>query len=862
MVLPELQFGSTKEAFEVIRLYIETKAVGKGPTLFNLMKPSNTEVYHALAFMMPNYFSGCNVAAVRLGKGDRKLSSIHGYSSSLLMYWTNAKAVEFSFAEFDGTQVDMRHILGDKYPMIRYMQLLLINDDTFPVTATVDSLSSPTTPENAIQVDIGTPRLSAIPEENPSEVSSLSDTALFAVFGKVDETSKVELTHALEALNEEPVDVEPKINLENVKSRGPTQLNEVDDLGYPCVQLFIDDTLACNKFKLEIPDGHEAVMNIYATTVKTAVIKRDTDILTKDEEHTHWKELQEAMLEELKIWVKYDCFRMRLKHGVRNLMDSRNVNKWKWINENGTKKRIIRVRMALRGFKDRDADTLETYAGTAGRTSQRLLTSEAANHPSWEFLTIDVNKAFLQGATYQELEMLTGEAPREVCFTLPKGMSELIRKIPGYETYDEKIHCLECNKPGTGSKDAPRAFSIKLATVTRSSKVGLKPTTFDPELEVKHQYVDGYPRLVLMIAKHVDDIKVTGEPYEVNLLMNELEQVFGKLTVTRNEFTNCGVHHKRHSDGSITLDQDEYIKALIPIKHKDLSLSPSTPASDELLSLYRSLLGAVAYTQLTQHQMACYIVALQRRTHKLTIEDIKKLNVVTKKIKQKPVTLTFRNLGLDDNYEHLTVFSDAGFKKEEIDGYALRGALYVRHKSPLYNTDGTPVSQDQSCHVLLAESRSIKTVCRSTYAAELMSATSATDMIIPLTVTLCELKSGPLGADRLRKIRDDGWCDYSMIHSSILIDAKSVFESLKATIFKPPVENSLSGHVLWLREMHSKGLINDIVWTDTRDMYADGLTKGVIKRDALYELMSGIVRLRHAVDSCTRRHRKALNDLD
>jgi len=202
-------------------------------------------------------------------------------------------------------------------------------------------------------------------------------------------------------------------------------------------------------------------------------------------------------------------------------------------------------------------------------------------------------------------------------------MAEMLRKIPGFESYDEAIHCLECDKPGTGSKDAPRAFSIKLATVTRNAKVNLVPTTFDSELEVKHRLHNGKPKLALMIAKHVDDIKVTGETHEVNLLMSELENVFGKLTVTKNEFTNCGVHHKKHHDGTITLDQDDYIKALIPIKHRELSNDPSTPASEELLSLYRSLLGAVAYTQLTQHQMACYIVALQRKTHRLTVEDVK-----------------------------------------------------------------------------------------------------------------------------------------------------------------------------------------------------------------------------------------------
>jgi len=124
------------------------------------------------------------------------------------------------------------------------------------------------------------------------------------------------------------------------------------------------------------------------------------------------------------------------------------------------------------------------------------------------------------------LEELTGDAPREVCLILPKGMAQLLRQIPGYESYDERIHCLQCDKPGTGSKDAPRASSIKFATVTRSPTVGLKPTTFDSELEVKPKAIKGKPKFALMMAKHVDDIKVTGEPQEVRLLMTELESLW------------------------------------------------------------------------------------------------------------------------------------------------------------------------------------------------------------------------------------------------------------------------------------------------------------------------------------------------
>ena len=67
-------------------------------------------------FLIPNYFDGCNVAAVRLGRGDRGLSTWEGYANSLIMYWCSGNSFEYHFAEMSGTQVDMRHLVGDKYP--------------------------------------------------------------------------------------------------------------------------------------------------------------------------------------------------------------------------------------------------------------------------------------------------------------------------------------------------------------------------------------------------------------------------------------------------------------------------------------------------------------------------------------------------------------------------------------------------------------------------------------------------------------------------------------------------------------------------------------------------------------------------
>jgi hypothetical protein len=349
-----------------------------------------------------------------------------------------------------------------------------------------------------------------------------------------------------------------------------------------------------------------------------------------------------------------------------------------------------------------------------------------------------------------------------------------------------------------------------------------------------------------MIAKHVDDLKVAGRKSEVALLIAELEAVFGKLTITTGSFTNCGVRHIRHPDGSISMDQDEYIAALIPVTDPELvGKAPEASLSGTLESKYRSLLGAIAYTQLTQHQIACYIVALQRSGKQPTAGDLRRLNVLTKRLQSKPITLWYSPLPRGGKL--VSAFGDAGFKKEEVDGYALRGSAYLRHSERMFDDAGKPNTDKVPVHLITAEAKSIKTVVRSTYAAELLSATATADTLIPLSVTLHEIECGPVGTTQLKHIRENGWEGKAVFETSLFLDAKSVYASLDASTFKPPVEHSLAGHVLWLREMNSLGLINNIIWCDTRDMLADGLNKGSVPRQALVEAMTGSVKIEHEV---------------
>ena len=109
------------------------------------------------------------------------------------------------------------------------------------------------------------------------------------------------------------------------------------------------------------------VVYSYLQGTKKAVIERETDLLTPDELRTHRPAVEAAILEELRIWVKYQTFARHKRVGVQNIMSSKYVSKCKMIinKDDNSKKRIIRMRMTIRGFQDWFAHLDESYSGTA-----------------------------------------------------------------------------------------------------------------------------------------------------------------------------------------------------------------------------------------------------------------------------------------------------------------------------------------------------------------------------------------------------------------------------------------------------------------------------------------------------------------
>ena len=617
---------------------------------------------------------------------------------------------------------------------------------------------------------------------------------------------------------------------------------DMDEQGNKYVEILCPSDAAKLLVDEPVPEGHCASLRFYLSNCKKAVIDRDTDALTPEEYRTHAHEVRAAVLDELKTWVAHKCFSRRPRKGAWNIVDVRWVGKFKRVKakHDPTKTvRVIRMRLTLRGFKDKEAKGLVTYAGTASRLAQKITISEACIR-GWPLTAIDVRKAFLKGLTYQELAETTGERLREVNFELDKESVHILRMIPGYEDFDPVSEVLHNDKPGTGFKDAPRCFALKLARATQGS-FGAKPTTHDDQLLVRH---NASSELDFIGTIHVDDVKVACPPQVLSQLVNALIRLFGddQLEITANNFTNCGMRHTLSNDGSYTMDQIEYISAMKPIvTSKTVGTTNDQPATPEYAVLYLSLLMALAFTALTRPDIIVYIVALQRYAQAPLMIHIRRLNAILRWAQTHPLKLVYPKMQCA---RILEVHSDSGFRREDADdghsiGRAAHGVNVIRR-----SMSGAPEAAGEKgvvCHLLDWLSRTLRQVSRSTFTAETLGVIAAADSAIVICTMLHEVVSGPLAPKEAARLSEEAGLAFE-IH--LCTDSLNLLLALEAARMKQPAERSFFCHLVWLRQKLARRVIRQLLWLDTRDMTSDGHTKGSVGRTALQALAQGnLVRL-------------------
>jgi hypothetical protein len=573
--------------------------------------------------------------------------------------------------------------------------------------------------------------------------------------------------------------------------------------------------------------GEIAILRTFATGIKQAVIERDTDTLTSTEMRLHAGDIAAADLKELQTWQHYKCMDRVPRHTCSNIIDCKWVRKWKVEEQSdGTTRRYIRSRLTVRGFKDRDADNLDTFAATSTRPSQRIVCSIAAQK-KWTLSTADISKAFLQGITYQQLHEQTGQPLRDVAFSLPQATVPALQKLEGYAKFDPRSEVLRLLKPGTGLKDAPQCFSLRLRQVTKAC--GLKQALLDSELLFRH---DQQGNLIFVMSIHVDDLKFAGLPHITAEVVQKVQATFGELRTIERVFTNCGVKHTQSAnDHSVIMDQTTYLASLKPIVATELvGAKPADELSEDMTLLYMSLLGALAYGTLTRIDIAVYVTSLQRVAHKPTVIHLKRLNALTRWTQRNPRTLHYHRI---PEPTQLLAISDSAFKREETTGLALRGLVVILCSA---TADELTLPAQAQLHILDFCSKKQRHVTRSTFAAELMAATDACDALWTMAVILHELKRGSLDVHEAHAMKRNGGLD---VVTGVALDALSVYAAATAGHIKRPSEQGLLLQLLWLRQQLDTHVLGKLIWVDTRIMLADGLTKGSIDRALLHLAMEG-----------------------
>jgi len=243
-----------------------------------------------------------------------------------------------------------------------------------------------------------------------------------------------------------------------------------------------------------------------------------------------------------------------------------------------------------------------------------------------------------------------------------------------------------------------------------------------------------------------------------------------------------------------------------------------------------SLLGAVAYLYLTRLDVLVFISACQRHAHKPSLIHVKRLNVIVRWIQRNPKKIAYVTMS---GPAHLRVIGDAAFKKEEEKGHSLRGALYLRAQG----SDESSYHSNGPVHVYEYMTKALRHVTRSTFASEFLSGCDCADMGFLINLILHELAHGEIDKSHARGMREG--VNRFAVNMVLQIDALSVFAAVTATQLKAPAEKGLICHVQWLREMLDTRVIDCLMWIDTRDMLADGMTKGAVDREELHKLMAG-----------------------
>ena len=435
--------------------------------------------------------------------------------------------------------------------------------------------------------------------------------------------------------------------------------------------------------------------------------------------------------------------------------------------------RIIKARLVARGFEENFDN--KTDSPTCAKDTLRVVMSVIACH-GWVCHSIDIKAAFLQGE--------------------PINRDLYIRPPPEFNT--GKLWKLK--KTVYGLCDAARAwyFRVKRALLD----MGMKMSSLDNAMFL--YLVDDAVTGVICI--HVDDFCWAGDDIFKTAIIDPLQEQFLIGHISSKAFKYIGLNMMQESNGSITLNQNDYITTLQEIDVDNVNARHrSEDATDNEKKSYRALVGQLNWvaTQ-TRPDVSYEVCELSSVFDTAKIDDLLKANKVVRKLKSTLVDVIYPKL---DDKDHLTIecYSDAAFGNLS-DGGSQGGYI-------IFITD----CNGRRCPVSW-QSKRVRRVVKSTLAAETLALLDSAEAGVYIAALLAEILGCAPG-----------------IVVRCFVDNKSLVEALYST--KSIEDKHLRISLAVLRDMLNKHSIHSVAWVQSSHQLANVLTKrGACAKSLLYSI--------------------------
>jgi hypothetical protein len=538
-----------------------------------------------------------------------------------------------------------------------------------------------------------------------------------------------------------------------------------------------------------------------------------------------------AQLKELSAWVKLQAgspqkiSEYKAETGLIPV-----TSRWVKTFKRKAGKRIIKMRLVMKGFKETRQHKLITSSPTATRTSHRVVKTTSASR-AWELWSLDISAAFLRGFSFEELA-LQGHERQSCAFSVPPGMFELMAELDSVWAAAAKephLYCFRLHRAVYGLKDAPLLWFLKIRKFM-IEKAGLTQSKHDSCLFIseapKHLQNDKlvFGRLDMMLSLHVDDNLVTGQPHKLQKLYEMLLEAFEEISIEKNHFRHFGLDVWRDPLlFNVYSCQKDYLSQLEPIVLPSGRTKKDEPAGPLLITAYRSLVAGIAWTGVTYAASLTAGSLFQTFLPTPCLAHCLQLNEVLAQLKlhYRPmiyrcdIQLPLRLISLvDSSLGNNSKYSQGGF------------FTLLCNRSQEYICG--------ACNQIAFKSSKSKRVASSTSHAETLASMTGLEETSFIQTWLLELQFPHMSSAELINAESS-----LLVPITAIGDCKDAFDMFTKPAFPTPVNRALTLYVHAIREYYEKKKVEAFVWLDTRDNISNALTKfsqsGLLELDDLIE---------------------------